>query len=151
MLGANPALAETPEYTMLPRQLRAEARRRLRPVPTPVEPTPPPVEPTPPPSVATPILTTVATPILTTLPMSTEPTPPPATPTAPPPTTPARPNTVKSKGGVPGAKTLPAIVTVERPKRHAGRPALVPEVVIETAPTVRVFYQVRQSYLTSST
>ena len=142
MLGADPALAETPEYTMLPRQLRAEARRLLRPVPTPVEPTPPPVEPTPPPS--------VATPILTTLPMSTEPTPPPATPTAPPPTTPARPNTVKSKGGVPGAKTLPAKVMVERPKRHAGRPALVPEVVIETAPTVRVFYQVRQSYLTSS-
>ena len=135
MLGADPALAETPEYTMLPRQLRAEARRLLRPVPTPVEPTPPP---------------SVATPILTTLPTSTEPTPPPVTPTAPPPTTPARLNTVKSKGGVPGAKTLPAIVTVERPKRHAGRPALVPEVVIETAPTVRVFYQVRHSYLSLS-
>ena len=135
MLGAEPTLAETPEYALLPRQLRAEARRLLRPVPTPVEPTPPP---------------SVATPILTTLPMSTEPSPIPATPTAPPPTTLARPNTVKSKGGVPGAKTLPAIVTVERPKRHAGRPALVPEVVIETAPTVRVFYQVRHSYLSLS-
>ena len=135
MLGAEPTLTETPEYALLPRQLRAEARHILRPVPTPVEHTPPP---------------SVATPILTTLPMSTEPTPIQATPTAPPPTTPARPNTVKSKAGVPGGKTLPAIVTVERPKRHAGRPALVPEVVIETAPTVRVFYQVRQSYLTSS-
>ena len=81
MLGAEPTLAETTEYTMLPRQLRAEARRLLRPVPTPVEPTPPPVEPTPHPS--------IATPILTTLPMSTEPTPLPATSTAPPPTTPA--------------------------------------------------------------
>ena len=128
MLGADPALAETPEYTMLPRQLRAEARRLLRPVPTPVEPTPPP---------------SVATPILTTLPTSTEPTPPPVTPTAPPPTTPARLNTVKSKGGVPGAKTLPVAPSKAQPTRSAMvTPKLILEAVIKPATKRRVFYQV---------
>ena len=115
---------------MLPHQLRAEAWRLLRPVPTPVEPTPPP---------------SVASPILTTIPMLTEPTPIPATPTAPPPTTPAQLNTVKSKGGVPGARTLPvAPPTTRHTRRAAETSRLILEVVIEAAATRRVFYQVRQ-------
>ena len=130
MLGAEPTLAETTEYAMLPRQLRAEARRLLRPVPTPVEPTPPP---------------SVASHILTTIPSPTEPTPVPATPSAPPPTTPSRPNTVRSKGGVPGARTLPVAPPPTRQTKRAAEPTrLVPEVVIEAAATRRVFYQVRQ-------
>ena len=130
MLGAEPTLAETTEYAMLPRQLRAEARRLLRPVPTPVEPTPPP---------------SVASPILTTIPSPTEPTPVPATPSAPPPTTPSRSNTVRSKGGVPGARTLPVAPPPTRQTKRAAEPTrLVPEVVIEAAATRRVFYQVRQ-------
>ena len=115
---------------MLPRQLRAEARHLLRPVPTPVEPTPPP---------------SVASPILTTIPTPSETTPIPATPAAPPPTTPARPNTVKSKGGVPRVRTLPI---APPPTRHTRRAAeqtrVIPEVVIEAVATRRVFHQVRQ-------
>ena len=115
---------------MLPRQLRAEARRLLRPVPTPVEPTPPP---------------SVASPILTTIPVPSDTTSIPAMPAAPPPTTPAQLNTVKSKGGVPGARTLPvAPPTTRHTRRAAETSRLILEVVIEAAATRRVFYQVRQ-------
>ena len=133
MLGAEPTLAETPEYALLPRQLRAEARRHLRPVPTPVAPSPPPQDSTPVGSVVPtpPSQTTAAAHVA-------------AADDVPPVHTPSRPNTVKSKGGVPGAKTLPAAMTAERPKRQpTGTMKLVPEVVIDSAATTRVFYQVR--------
>ena len=133
MLGAEPMLAETPEYALLPCQLHAEARRHLRPVPTPVAPSPPPNN------------STLIDPAI--------PTPPSQTTSAAhvvaaddalPVHTPSWPNTVKSKGGIPGAKTLPAAMTAECPKRQAtGTTKLVPEVVIESAATTRVFYQVR--------
>ena len=58
---------------------------------------------------------------------------------------PARPNTVKSKGGVPGAKTLPVAPSKARPTRSTVvTPRLIPEVVIEPATKRRVFYQVRE-------
>ena len=106
MLGAEPALADTPEYAMLPRQLRVEARRLLRPVPTPVEPSPMPVN-------ASPNIPSILAP--------TTPTHNAGTPEAPPPTTPARPNMVKSKGGVLGAKTLlvaPPCITSNKEHSH---------------------------------
>ena len=118
---------------MLPRQLRAEARRHLRPVSTPVAPSPPPQD-------STPVGSFVPTPPSQTTAAAHVA----AADDAPPVHTPSRPNTVKSKGGVPGAKTLPAAMPAERPKQKAtGTMKLVPEVIIEPAATTRVFYQVR--------